>query len=167
MNRLNKRLVGTGVLALVLPFSACGNGEDDKAAASISAQIQKDNESGLSVTTDEADCIGDGFVSKIGTEKLQEYKLIDSDLEATDEGDVTMSKDDADEAATVFEDCADIKGLMSKAMEGEGMPDGAKECVDEELTDERLHDFLVGLFSGDQSASEEFGQAIQECVAAS
>lgn len=166
MNRLNKRLVGAGVLALVLPFSACGSGDDDKAAKAISAQIQEDNDSELSVTEDEADCIGEGFVSEIGTEKLQEYELLNSDLEATDESDITMSEDDADEAATVFEDCADIKALLTEAMGSEGLPDSAAECVEEELTDERLHDFLVSLFSGDDSAGAEFGTAIQECVLA-
>lgn len=166
MNTINKRVLSAAALALVLPLAACGSSADDeKAAASIAKQFQDDGDSGLTVTDEEAQCLGDGFVSEVGTEKLQEYELLNDDLEATEEGDIEMSDGDAEKAATVFQDCADVKGLMLEGLESEDMPDEAKECVESELTDERVQEFLVALFQNDEEGGQAaIAEPITECM---
>lgn len=164
----HQRLLAAASLGLLLPLTACagGSGDEEKAAESISAQIQDSNDAGLTVSTEEADCIGDGFVDEIGTDQLQEYELLTDDLEAADGGDAAMSADDAEKAATVFQDCTDIKGLLTEAMEGQGMPPGASDCVDEVLTEDKMNEFLVSLFQEDQEAAAALGQEVVQCMAA-
>lgn len=168
MNSIHKRLLGVATLALALPLSACGSSADDeKAATSIAEQFQDDGESGLTVTDEEAQCLGDGFVSEVGTEKLQEYELLNDDLETTEQGDIEMSDGDADKAATVFQDCADVKGLMLEGLSSDDMPAEATECVESELTDERVHEFLVALFQNDEEGGQEaLAGPITECMVA-
>ncbi|UAL31047.1 hypothetical protein K8W59_06045 [Nocardioides rotundus] len=162
---MNKRVIGAALLGLVLPLSACGNGDDEKAAQAISKQMQDGGDSDFSVKKSEADCVGEGFVSEIGTEQLQKYKIITSDLKANnDVGNVKMSKDDAESAASVFQDCTDVKAMMVKGFESQGMPKDAQKCVEKELTDERLNSFLVDQFQGKSTAGQDLGQALQSCV---
>lgn len=163
MTAKTTRALGATLLALMLPLSACGSGDDEKAAQSISSTL-RDNDSDLTLKKAEADCIGTGFVEEIGTEQLQEYKLLNADLEATDQGDVTMSQGDADKAATVFQDCVDLKAMLIKTFEDSGMPASATDCVSEELTEERMNAFAVGLFRNDESAGQDLATSIQGCV---
>lgn len=169
MKRINKRVFGAAALALVLPVSACGSSADEeKAAASIAKQFQEEGEEGLSLTDEEAQCVGDGMVSEVGAEELQEYNLLNEDFEATEETDSPkMSDEDADKAATVFQDCADVKGLMLEGLAGEDLPDEAQQCVEDAITDERVHDFLTALFQDDAEAGQEaFAGPITECMVA-
>lgn len=164
---MNKRVIGAALLGLVLPLSACGNGDDEKAAQSISKQMRENSGEGLSFKKSEADCIGEGFVSEIGTENLQKYKIINSNFEATqDSNDPKMSKSDAEKASAVFQDCSDVKAIMIKGFESQGMPAEAKDCVEKELDKKTLDAFLVGLFRGDESAGQDLGQKITSCATA-
>lgn len=159
------RTIGaTAVLALAL--AACGSGDDDAASKAIADSIMDSNNSTFEVTQDQADCVGDGMVEDIGTDKLVEYGIITEDNEASDGLDaVKMSEDDAQSAADVMQDCADIKEIFSGAM-GE-LPEEAKTCIDEKLTDDVLNEFLVAVFMDDQDAGNEgLMGALTECMAA-
>ena len=47
------------------------------------------------------------------------------------------------------------------------LPEEAQQCVDENLSDEVLHDFLVSVFMNDQEGGqEELMGALQECITA-
>ena len=159
------RTIGaTAVLALTL--AACGSGDDDAASKAIADSIMDSNNSTFEVTQDQADCVGDGMVADIGTDNLVEYGIITEDNEASDGLDaVKMSEDDAQAAADVMQDCADIKEIFTGAM-GE-LPEEAQTCIDEKLNDEVLNDFLVAVFMDDQDAGNEgLMGALTECMAA-
>ncbi len=65
-----------------------------------------------------------------------------------------------------MQDCADIKDIFTGAM-GD-LPEQAQTCIDEKLTDEVLHDFLVAVFKDDQEAgTQSMMGALTECMAAS
>ena len=165
MTRTTTRLFGAAAgLALVLPLSACGSGDDEKAATSIASQVREGGDADLQVSQKEADCIGEGFVDELGTDKLVEYDMLNEEMEATQREASKMSQEDADAAAAVFGDCADVKALMVEALESSGMPESASDCVNEELTQERIDEFTVALFRQDDSVGEELGRTIQGCV---
>jgi hypothetical protein len=158
------RTIGA-VVVLALSFAACGN---DEAAASeaISKSIMDSNDESFKVTKDEADCVGDGLVDQIGVDKLTEYGIITEDLESSGGiNNVEMSQGDAESAADVMADCADIKQIFTSAM-GE-LPEEAKACVDENLNDDVIHEFLVAIFMNDQEGGQQgVMTALQECMTA-
>lgn len=152
--------------ALVLLLGACGGSDDEAASKAISDSIMDSNNSTFEVTQEQADCVGDGMVDGIGTEKLVDYGVITEDIEASDGLDsVKMTEDDAGSAADVMQDCADIKEIFTSAM-GE-LPEEAQTCIEEKLTDDVLHDFLVAVFMDDQDAgTQSMLGALTECTAA-
>lgn len=160
------RTIGAiGVLALAL--TACGSGDNDKASASISEAIRDSGGQDMALNQEQADCIGDGFVEEIGADQLVEYKVLNEDMTVNEGVDnVKMSEEDAGSAADVVLDCADFREVFTGMMEG--MPQEARTCLDDELTDERLKEFLKATFSGDQDseAVQELSTAVQECVTA-
>ena len=158
------RTIGA-VAVLALGLAACGN-DEEAASKAISKSIMESNDENFEVTQQEADCVGDGMVDKIGVEKLTEYGIITEDLESSDGiNNVEMSQDDAESAADVMADCADIKKIFTSAM-GE-LPEEAQACVDENLDDEVIHEFLVAVFMNDQEAGQQgVMTALQECMSA-
>lgn len=157
------RTVGAAAV-LALTLSACGSGDEEKASKAISDSIMESNDRTFEVTRKQADCVGDGLVEQIGTEKLTEYGLLTEDLKAGEGiANVKMSQEDAESAADVMGECADIRKLFTEAM-GE-LPEEARTCVDEKLTDEVLDDFLVAIFMDDQEkGAQDMMSALQECV---
>lgn len=159
------RTIGaTAVLALAL--AACGGSDDDAASKAIADSIMDSNDSTFEVTQDQADCVGDGMVEEIGTGNLVEYGLITEDNEASDGLEtVNMSEDDAQSAADVMQECADIKEIFTGAM-GE-LPEEARTCIDEKLTDDVLNEFLVSVFMDDQEGgTQNLMTALTECMSA-
>ena len=150
---------------LAVSLTSCGQDEQE-ASDAISASIMESNDETFEVTQDEADCVGDGMVEKIGVDKLTDYGIITEDLKANDGIDnVEMSEGDAGSAADVMAGCANIKELFTSAM-GD-LPEEAQQCVDENLSDEVLHDFLVSVFMNDQQGGQdELMGALQECITA-
>ena len=155
-----------GVAALLaLSLTSCGQ-DEEAASDAISASIMESNDETFEVSQEEADCVGDGMVEEIGVDKLTEYGIITEDLEANDGiEDVEMSEGDASSAADVMAGCADIKELFTSAM-GE-LPQEAQQCVEENLSDEVLHNFLTAVFMNDQEkGNQELMGALQECLGA-
>lgn len=159
------------IAALLLPLTACGGGaDDDKAAKAISDSImasQKSQTGGqmFVMPREDADCIGDGFVDEIGTEKLQEYGFLTDDLKAAEDfTNVEMSKEDAAAAADTLLECADVQEMLSKAM---GEVDAkTRECFEEVLTEDALRSLFTKMFSGQQEeAGQELVQPMMECAA--
>jgi hypothetical protein len=160
-----RTLGAVGVLALAL--TACGGGDDEKASESISKAIRDSDSQNMTLTQQQADCIGEGFVEEIGTDQLVEYKVLKEDLSVNEGVDnAKMSEGDAEAAADVVLECADVREVFTGMMEG--MPEEAQTCLEEQLTDERLRAFLAATFSGNQDdeAVQELSAAMQECVTA-
>ncbi len=151
---------------LVLTLGACGGGDDDEASKAIADSIMDSNSDTFEVTQDQADCVGDGLVDEIGTDQIVEYGILTEDNKAADGIEqVEMSDDDAESAADVMQECADIKEIFTSAM-GE-LPEEAQTCIDEKLTDDVLHDFLVAVFKNDQEGgTQNLMTALTECMAA-
>jgi hypothetical protein len=159
------RTIGVAAV-LALALTSCGN-DDEAASKAIAAGIMDSNDQTFKVTQEQADCLGDGMVDEIGTDQLVEYGLITEDMKESEGIDsVKMSDADAQSAADVMQECADIKQIFTEAM-GTGMPEEAAACVDEKLTDEVLNDFLVAVFKDDQEAGTQgLMTALQECMQA-
>jgi hypothetical protein len=151
------------VVVLALSLTACGQ-DEEAASTAISDSIMESNDQTFEVTQEEADCVGDGMVEEIGVDKLTEYGIITEDLKADGGIDsVEMSEGDAGSAADVMSDCANIKELFTSAM-GD-LPEEAQQCVEENLSDEVLHDFLVAVFMNDQEGGQQdLMGALQECI---
>lgn len=159
------RTIGA-VCVLALALAACGGSDDEAASKAIADSIMDSSDSTFKVTQDQADCVGDGMVEDIGTDQLVEYGIITEDNKASDGLEsVKMSEDDAQSAADLMQDCADIKEIFTGAM-GD-LPEEAQTCIDEKLTDDVLNEFLVSVFMDDQDAGTEgLMGALNECMTA-
>ena len=162
--------VTAAVAGLLLMLTACGSGDDDKAATAISDSImQEQKASGSSdvfqMKQEEADCIGDGFVDKIGTDKLQEYGFLTEDLDTADKlTNVKMSTEDAQAAADTLFDCADVQKMMTESM-GDLDPK-TKACLEDVMTEDALRDLFTKMFSGKQDeAGQDLIAPMMKCTA--
>ncbi len=162
------------VLALatvsMLALSACGGGDDEQAKESISGSLteQEEGSETFTVEEDEADCIADGMVDGVGVDQLQEYGILTDDLELNkDPDEVEMSTEDAETTTDALFDCTGVQAMMDEEMSAgmEGQPQAVKDCLDEVLTDERLRNLFVAIFSGKQEeAQAEIQGPMMECA---
>ena len=152
---------------LLASLSGCGDSDDDKAAAAVSAGLLKEQGGTFKFTQKQADCVGNGFVEEIGVDQLKEYGLITEDLEASDKPiEAKLTGDDAAGAGKVLVDCVDAAQLFKDAMlTGQDLSPEVTSCIDDALTDEVLTDFFTATFSEDQAAAGEAMAPLQECLA--
>jgi hypothetical protein len=154
-------------LVLLLALGACGGDDDGQAADAISESLTSQNDDVLTVTGEQADCVGEGFVEDIGTDKLTDYGILTEDLEASDETLSTkMEQADAEAAATVLVDCTDAHELFLDAIsQGQDLPAEAQACIEEALSDEVVTDFFTATFAQDTELAGEAMRPLQECMA--
>jgi hypothetical protein len=168
---MTKTRVTAAVAGLLLVLSACGGGGDDEQASkAISDSIMKEQKtSGSSdvfqMKQEEADCIGDGFVDEIGTDKLKEYGFLTEDLKTADKlSEVKMSTEDARAAANTLFDCADVRKMMTESM-GDLDPK-TKACLEDVMTEDALRSLFTKMFSGKQDeAGQELIAPMMKCTA--
>ena len=169
---MKKVLAAAVMTALALSTAGCGNKDDEKAATAISSSIIKEQKSGqtssVKLTQKQADCIGKGLVDKIGTEQLQKYDVITKDLKVNkDVTNVKMSSKDATSATDTFFSCADVMGMMKKAMSSSAqMPAEVKACMNKAMTEPAVRKMFVGMFTGDKNASQDLTKSMMQCAAA-
>lgn len=161
--------VTAAVAGLLLTLTACGGGDDEQAAKAIADSIMKEQKaSGSSdvfqMQQEEADCIGEGFVAEIGTDKLTEYGFLTEDLKAADKlSDVKMATEDARAAADTLFDCADVQKMMTDSM-GE-MDPKTRSCIEDVMTEDALRQLFTKMFSGKQEeASQELIEPMMKCT---
>jgi hypothetical protein len=143
--------------------SASATGDEATAAASISdSLVRAQKASGttsslLSVNRRDADCIGAGFVDRIGIAKLRKYGLLTADLKANENATaLRMSAPDAATAATVTTGCTDIKTRLIKAISSTGaIPKKAKACLRRSFRQSDIRAALTAAFQGDQNGAQE------------
>jgi hypothetical protein len=149
---------------MALSLSACGN-DEQAASEAIAAWVMEGSDEGSGVTRQGADCVGDGMVEEIGIDKLIEYRILTEDLEVSKGLDnVEMSRADAGSAAEVMMDCADVKQIYTSAL-GD-LTEDARACVEENLGDQVIHEFLVARFMDElEEGQQAVVTALQECMA--
>lgn len=147
-----RALLVAGGLALSLSLAACGEDDEAKAAEAISASMMEESDEEFPVDQEQADCVGEGLVDRIGVDQLQEYGMLTDDLEANDSvGEVTMEEADADGAADVFVGCVDAQALLIEQMGQDGsFTEEQQDCVAEAFDDATLTDMFSLLFQGKQ-----------------
>jgi hypothetical protein len=171
---MRKTWTAAVLTTLALLLSACGSNGDDEAAQNISDSIMKAQKSSsssssefFSVKRKGADCIGKGFVDKIGTDQLQQYGLLSKDNKV--KGTVTglkMSAGDAKSATDVLFSCTDVESMIKKALASSGsVPKTMKACVDKALTEDNLRSMFNELFQGDsKAANKALVQPMTKCA---
>lgn len=157
-------------IALTLSLSACGVGEDDEAAAAISDGIvaQSSNDDGLNLDQKQADCVGEGWVTDIGVENLQEYGVITEDL-AADVGlnEVEMSEEDGASAASVLNGCNDLTDLLLTSLGDELGGEEVNACITEAVTEDDIEGIFAQVFAGEEAPEDnKVAAAVQQCLAA-
>ena len=183
---MRKTAAAVAIAVLTLGAAGCGNNHDDahaaaarkaraeqsKAASSLSDKIMSSQRSGsssqlFSLTRKQADCIGKGFVDKIGTDRLQKYGVLDKSLTAKEGVDnIKMSAPDATSASGVFFDCADVSAMVRKIVARSGqIPQQFQSCVNKALNDDSLRPVFTKVFEGrQQDAQKALVQPIMKCA---
>lgn len=163
----NRALLIAGGLALSLTLTACGNDDEAQAAEAISASMMESGDDEFALTQEQADCVGEGMVDKIGVDKLQEYGILTEDLTADDTvSDVTFEESDADGAAETIVGCADMQSLMSEQFSAGGdLTDEQVDCLNEQLDDEALTKMFSLVFQGkEDEATEDLMGPVMSCM---
>lgn len=170
---MHRALPAAVLTAFVLALSGCGGGDDATAAKAISDSLMKDNSSSatqlLTMKRKDADCIGDGLVDKVGTDKLKKYGLLTEDNKSkTGINDVKMSATDAKATTTVLFDCTDVEAMMESAVTKTGsLPAKVKTCVTKALTEDTLRPLFDEIFQGNQDeATKALTGPITKCAVA-
>lgn len=162
-----RALFVAGGLALTLTLAACGNDDDAQAAEALSASMMDGADADFAVDQDQADCVGEGMVDRIGVDQLQEYGLLTDDLEVDGSvTNVTMEESDADEAADVIVSCIDAQGMIAEQFAADdSIGEEEQECLNEVLTDEALTNLFSMMFQGRESeATNELVGPLMSCM---
>lgn len=146
----NRARLVVGGLALSLSLTACGGDDDARAAEAISASMLAESDDEFAVDEQQADCVGEGMVDRIGVDQLQEYGMLTEDLEVEDSvGEVTMSEEDADSAAEVFVGCVDTQELFAQELGAdEELTAEQQECVGEVMDEDAMTELFSMIFQG-------------------
>lgn len=165
--KTTRALVITAGLALSISLAACGNDEEAQAAEAISASMMEDTDDELTVDQEQADCVGEGMVDRIGVDKLQEYGILTEDLETNESvNDVTMEEADADGAAEVIVGCVDAQQMMVDELAADdSLTQEQQECVSEVLDEEALTNMFSLMFQGrEDEAMNDLMGPLMNCV---
>jgi len=151
------------VVVLALSLAGCGRDEEASARTAIADSLMTSG-ADFALTAEQAECVADGLVGRIGVEQLQRDGVLTDDLESEDGlGRVEMSSEHADRAADVMQRCADLQQIFTSAMPE--LPEESRRCVDEELTDEVLHAYVASVLEGRREQGErDLAAALRDCV---
>lgn len=183
------RSARSGVLVAALLLSglaACGDDEPESAltedeqtvADNLASQILRSGSmagggsSRNAVTDEQAACIGEGAVTEVGLETLQDYGIVTDDLlvNRSIQG-VEMGAADADALAGVFVECIDAEALFEERFLTE-LPPGGEEpdrrtCVEDAVDRDAVQEILSASFQGaDTRAYARLQRAVSACAEA-
>lgn len=160
---------------LTLTLGGCGSSAEDDATASRAIadsliEAQETNSSQMQLFTwkrEEADCVGKGLVKEIGTEQLQDYGLLDDELEArsTITG-VKMNAEDAASATDVVFGCADVPAMVKGELsQNDDLPARTQKCIAKVMTVATLRPLFEQTFQGNQeAATAALTEPLSECA---
>jgi hypothetical protein len=105
---------------------------------------------GTGVTHQEAECLGDAMVDRVGVDKLQRYDILDDDLKVQPDVEPrNLDPQDADAVAQALTDCIDVGRMITEGMGTVGQfsqeqRDCLADAVDEDAFREQLSLTLQG-----------------------
>ena len=167
---------GAAVAAvLALTLGGCGSSSEDDTTASRAIsdsliEAQETNSSRMQLFTvkrEEADCVGEGLVDEIGTAQLQDYGMLDDELEARSAiTQVKMNAADAGSATDVVFDCVDVPAMVKGALsKNDGLPARTRTCIAEAMTETTLRPVFRQTFQGNQEkATTALTEPLSECA---
>lgn len=165
--------VAVPAAAVLLLTGLAGCGGDDTAPAdsltkdeqtvadNLAAQIVRSGSmsgdaSESSVTDEQASCIGEGAVTEVGLDALQDYGIVTEEL-LVDRGiqGVEMDQGDADALAGVFIGCIDAEALFEQRFLNQLPPGGSEQdrraCVEDAVGEDAVQEVLSASFQGARS----------------
>lgn len=173
---MKKPLAALG-LVLLLVLSACG-GSDKKAAPELSkeekavaakiADTFSSADTGGTLSTKEAKCFADGFVDKVGLEKLEESKLITADGEVNQSA-ATFDKALSEKFADAFLACVEYQKRQAEEIaKADTSVDAEKlgDCLEKELPTSFVKKLIVASqtqSSDSAKLTEEATKKLSEC----
>ncbi len=144
--------------AAMFALTACGGGDDTEAKENIKASLLEEDAdlAGAKVTEEQAGCVSDGMVDEVGVDKLQEYELLDDELNIRkDAGEVTMEKGDAEALAGVFVDCVDMEKVFEEQFAtgaaAEQLSDEQQQCLKDAVDSDVIEEALAATFQGEEA----------------
>jgi hypothetical protein len=159
---MRRTLAAAGIAVLALTATGCGKQDDDaKATKSLTNSLMSSQQAGsssqfFSLNRADANCTAQGLVDKIGTDQLQKYGLLDKNLDARKNADITMSAADAKAATDVFFNCVDVTSKVKQVIAKSGqIPQQFESCVNKTLTDKNLRPVFTKVFEGKQQEAQK------------
>jgi hypothetical protein len=150
------------VLALSTALAGCGSDDEAQAVAALKSQIVANNamQSETAVSDEQASCIAKGAVAEITVDRLQDYRILDGDLEVEKAiDDVSLSAKDADALAGVYLDCSDAEKIVEDRLVERLVPKKAsaraevEACVRDAVTTASVRDILAQSFEKTDAAA--------------
>ena len=154
----NRRTMGAVALVAVLAVlgAACGDSDDggsDQRQDYVDAlEASAEQDGGLSA--EERTCVAESFVDGYGADAIDEAGVTPDEIrDATgpDELGLDFSDEQKDEFYAQLTDCMDVRTLMLDALsEDADSPDEVRACLDDNIDDDLIREFLVtGFTEGD------------------
>jgi hypothetical protein len=141
------------------------------ATASLGALSACGSDDSSEITSKEASCIAEGAVDELTVERLQEYEILDSDLDVDKKlNEVPLSKKDADALAGVFIDCSDVEKIFEDRLVDQLAGDRPRtrarveSCVREAVTAESVQGILAQSFQKTDAAEyADLSKKLETC----
>ena len=154
-------------------LAACGSDDEQQAVAALKSEILgNDAMSGSGkITSEEAGCIADGAVEELTVKRLQEYEILDSDLEVDKKlNEVPLSAKDADALAGVFVDCSDVETIFEDRLvdqlagSRQKVRDRVEQCVRDAVTADAVRGILAQSFQKTEATSyADLSEQLKTC----
>jgi hypothetical protein len=143
MRRSSRLAIAFALVALV-STAACssddeGLSKEEQEYADVISADMRDDEAGMDVTQEEADCMGEAVMAELGTDPFEEKDLEPKDLEGDETpgqllGEGAVSDDQAGTIADAWTDCSDLpKALTASLTDSMELDDEEAQCVEDGL----------------------------------
>ncbi len=152
------------IAAMALVVAACGGGSEADPGAGLNSEEKlaaqefavgfregfDDQGDGVTVSENQAVCVGEKYVGAFGITRLEEIGT------GSDDPNFTVPVDEARQMASLFLDCVPMRDMIIESLSGQGseMTEGQIACFSDAFTDEVLEDMLVVTFAGEDAAPE-------------
>ncbi len=164
---MKKAVLAALSVGLMLSVAACGSdgkdtpklaGEEKKVAANIAKTFS--SESSGALTTTEADCFANGFVDKVGVEKLKKAKLITAKGELNQSG-AKFDDEISGKFADAFLGCVDYQKRQAEEIaKADAKVDEAKlqACLEKDMPESYVRKLIVA----SQTQSADSAKLVEE-----